>query len=222
MSMESMRRPLSSRLIAFLTGAALLAGLAAAACGGGGQPESAAGERITDPARVPTATPMQNPVLYRIQGNQVILEGGSQAAITPVGGTATATPRKTYTVKAGDTCSAIAAAEGISLDALIRANPAACDNLRVGDSLIIPAPTPTPVTGTAGGLTSNPTVRPTPTVPRSSGGSSGSSGKVYVVKPGDTCADIAASYGVTVQQLIAANGLTADCLLQVGQEVKIP
>ncbi len=216
-----MRRSLRRRSAALLAGL-VGAGLIAAACGGGGQPESASGERITDPARVPTATPMQNPVLYRIQGNQVILEGGSEASITPVGGAATPAPRKTYTVKSGDTCSAIAAAEGISLDALIKANPTACGNLRVGDALIIPVPTPTPVTGTTGGLTSNPTVRPTPTVPRSSGGSSGTSGKVYVVKPGDTCADIAASYGVTVQQLIALNGLAADCLLQVGQEVRIP
>jgi len=208
------------RLIAAAAALALAAGLAAA-CGGGGQPESAAGERITDPARVPTATPMQNPVLYRIQGNQVILEGGSPAALTPTGGASTPTPRKTYTVKPGDTCSGIAAAEGVSLDALVRANPTACNNLRVGDTLVIPAPTPTPVTG-AGGLTSNPTVRPTPTAPRSSGGSSSGSGKVYVVKPGDTCADIAASYGVSLQQLIAANGFTPDCPLQVGQEVKIP
>jgi LysM repeat protein len=201
---------------------ALAAALLAAACGGGGQPESAAGERITDPARVPTATPMQNPVLYRIQGNQVILEGGSPAALTPTGGASTPTPRKTYTVKPGDTCSGIAAAEGVSLDALMKANPTACNNLRAGDTLVIPAPTPTPVAGGTGGLTSNPTVRPTPTAPRSSGGSSSGSGKVYVVKPGDTCADIAASYGVSLQQLIAYNGFSPDCPLRVGQEVKIP
>ncbi|PFG75273.1 LysM repeat protein [Tepidiforma thermophila] len=210
------------RLTAAAAALAMVAGFFAAACGGGGQPESAGGERITDPARVPTATPMQNPVLYRIQGNQVILEGGNSASLTPTGGASTPTPRKTYTVKPGDTCSGIAAAEGISLDALIKANPTACDNLRPGDSIVIPAPTPTPVAGGTGGLTSNPTVRPTPTVPRSSGGSSSGSGKVYVVKPGDTCADIAASYGVSLQELIAANGFSPDCPLQVGQEVKIP
>ncbi len=211
----------SPRAIAALAGAALAAALFAAACGGGSTPESAGGERITDPARVPTATPMQNPVLYRIQGNQVILEGGTPAAITP-SATTTATPRKTYTVQSGDTCSDIAAVQGVSLDALIRANPTACDNLRVGDVLTIPVPTPTPVAGGSGGLTANPTVRPTPTVPRGSGGSGSASGRVYVVQAGDTCADIAASYGVSLADLIAFNGFSADCPLRVGQEVKIP
>lgn len=216
-----MHRPTHPRTIILLGLAVLLVGLVAAACGGGGAPESASGERITDPARVPTATPMQNPVLYRIQGNQVILEGGTPAAITP-SATTTATPRKTYTVQAGDTCSGIASAQGVSLDALIRANPTACDNLRAGDVLTIPVPTPTPVTGGSGGLTANPTVRPTPTVPRGSGGSGSVSGRVYVVQAGDTCADIAASYGVSLADLIAHNGFSADCPLRVGQEVKIP
>lgn len=201
---------------AVLVGAATLL---AAACGGS-SPEPASGQRVTDPALVPTATPMQNPVLYRFQGNQVILEGGTPAAITPAAGN-TPAARKTYTVKSGDTCSAIAIAEGISLDALIKANPTACDNLHVGDTLTIPVPTPTPA-GPAGGLTSNPTVRPTPTTPPSSGGTSGSSGKTYTVRSGDTCADIAASYGVSVADLIRVNGLSSDCLLQVGQVVKIP
>jgi LysM repeat protein len=196
----------------------LVAVLALAACGGAADQEPAAGERITDPARVPTASPMQNPVLYRLQGNQVILDGGEQAAITPV---AAPTPaaRQTYTVEAGDTCYSIAAAQGVPLEALIRANPAACDNLRIGASLTIPAPTPTPVTG--GGLTADPTVRPTPTVPRSPGGTPGT-GTVYIVRAGDTCSDIAASYGVSLAQLLAHNGFGPDCPLQIGQEVKIP
>lgn len=209
--------PMARTLLALGLGLAALSGLVAAACGGG-SPEPASGERITDPARVPTATPMQNPVLYRIQGNQVSLQGGDPAALTPVA-SPTSAARKTYTVKSGDTCSAIAAAEGISLDALVRANPTACNNLHIGDTLIIPAPTPTPAAG-SGGLTSNPTVRPTPTVPRATG--TAGSGKVYTVQPGDTCADIAASYGVTIAALIAANGLNQDCLLRVGQEIRIP
>jgi len=43
-----------------------------------------------------------------------------------------------------------------------------------------------------------------------------------VVKPGDTCADIAASYGVSISEIITLNGLADDCPLQIGQEVKIP
>lgn len=198
----------------------LATGLLSAACGGGGSPEEEAnGQRITDPARVPSSTPVQNPTLYKIQGNQVTLVGGDTSQLTPVSGN-TPTTGKTYTVKAGDTCSAIAEDQGITLDALIKANPTVCDTLNVGDVMRIPAPAATP-TQASGGLTSNPTVKPTATR-TPGGGGTGSSGKTYTVGSGDTCADIAASYGVTVADIIALNGLSADCPLQVGQVVKIP
>lgn len=197
----------------------LLIGAVAAACGGDGSPEeSGSGERITDPARVPSSTPVQNPTLYKIQGNQVTLVGGDSSQLTPVAGN-TPTNTQTYTVKSGDTCSQIAADHGVTLDALIKANPTVCDTLNVGDVMRIPsAAAPTQ---TSGGLTSNPTVRATATT-SSGGGTSGSTGKTYTVKSGDTCADIAASYGVSIADIIALNGLPSDCPLQIGQEVKIP
>ncbi|MCK9521015.1 MAG: LysM peptidoglycan-binding domain-containing protein, partial [Dehalococcoidia bacterium] len=95
-----------------LTGlAALLAGVILVACGGGGGEEAGdgPGQRITDPALVPTSTPMQDPVLYKISNDTITTEGGASATVAP--GTA-ATPRagrKTYTVESGDTCSGIAA-----------------------------------------------------------------------------------------------------------------
>jgi LysM repeat protein len=49
------------------------------------------------------------------------------------------------------------------------------------------------------------------------------SGKEYVVTQGDTCADIAGSYGVSVSALIQLNRLDADCTtLQIGQKLQIP
>lgn len=198
----------------------LAAGALSAACGGGGGPEEEGdGQRITDPARVPSSTPVQNPTLYKIQGNQVTLVGGDTSQLTPVAGK-TPSAGKTYTVKAGDTCSAIAADQGVTLDALVKANPTVCDSLKVGDVMRIPSAAATP-TQTSGGLTSNPTVKPTATK-TPGGGGTGSSGKTYTVKSGDTCADIAASYGVTVAEIIALNGLSPDCPLQVGQVVKVP
>ncbi len=198
----------------------LFAAVAATACGGGGSPEEEGnGERITDPARVPSSTPVQNPTLYKIQGNQVTLVGGETSPLTPVAGNTPAANSKSYTVKSGDTCSQIAADHGVSLDALVKANPAICDTLAVGDVLRIPA-APAAPTQTSGGLTANPTVRATATATSSNGGGSG--GKTYTVKSGDTCADIAASYGVSIADIIALNGLSSDCPLQVGQVVKIP
>ena len=183
-------------------------GITAAACGGGGTPEPADGARITDPARVPSSTPIQNPVLYRIQGNQVTLVGeGTSAELTPVTG-ATPTGRTTYTVQAGDTCFGIAVDQGVTLDALTTANPNTdCGNLQAGDVLVVP--------GGSGGASTPGVSTPQPT--QSSG-----SGETYTVGPGETCSDIAASYGVSVSDIISLNGLDSDCNLQVGQVVKIP
>ncbi len=203
-SMSRMRR-LTFAAIAL---AGMSVGLLAAACGGGGPAEPADGARITDPARVPSSTPIQNPVLYRIQGNQVTLVGdGTTAELTPVAGN-TPTGRTNYTVQAGDTCFAIAADQGVSLDALLTANPNAdCGALQAGDILVIP--------GGTGGASTPGASTPQPT--QSSG-----SGETYTVGPGETCSDIAASYGVSVSDIISLNGLDSDCSLQVGQVVKIP
>lgn len=64
------------------------------------------------------------------------------SATTPrAGGRETGDSGKTYTVAAGDNCSAIADANGVSLDALLAANPAInsdCTNIDIGDVLKIP------------------------------------------------------------------------------------
>jgi LysM repeat protein len=79
-------------------------------------------------------------------------------------------------------------------------------NLRAGDILRIPTPA-TPVTTTvSGGATPKP-----------------GAGKEYKVQANDTCDAIAKSYGVSVADLIARNGLDANCQkLQIGQVLKIP
>jgi len=44
----------------------------------------------------------------------------------------------------------------------------------------------------------------------------------YTVRAGDTCAGIGASFGVSIQSLITQNNLSPDCVLSVGQVLKIP
>ena len=184
---------------------------AAGACGGGsGDGGAANGQRITDPAKVPSSTPVQNPTLYQITGDEVILSGGQSAKITPTG--STPTTAKTHVVKAGDLCGTIATQFGITVDELQKANRAMdCSVLRIGDQLKIPAKTaaPTVAGGSTGGLTSNPTTKP--------------SGRTHTVKQGDTCADIATNQGVKTADLIAKNALDANCLnLKIGQILQIP
>jgi len=180
--------------------------LLSAACGGDSGPGAGTGERVTDPAKVPTSTPIQNGVLYQLRGSQIITQGGSTTAVP--GASQTAGPR-TYTVVEGDTCSGIASKLGVTTQDLLAANRTinqGCTNLRVGDVLRVPS-------GTAGGSTPvGATSTPRP-----------GSAREYTVKSGDTCSGIAGSYNVTVADLIRVNGLDPDCrTLQVGQVLKIP
>lgn len=74
------------------------------------------------------------------------------------------------------------------------------------------APLPTPTTPSVIVITATPT-----------GGSGGGSGQVvyYTVVQGDTLTSIAARFGVSVQAIKTANGLTSD-LIYVGQVLIIP
>lgn len=177
-------------------------------CGGGGEMEKS-GERITDPARVPSSTPIQNPTLYRIQGNDVLISGGASGQITPI---AASTPAATdYIIKSGDFCSTIAANNKITLEELQKANRNIdCAALKIGDKIKIPsAAVATPTRAT---LTGNPTAKP------------GTGNKSYTVQSGDTCAGIAQSQGATVQAFLTANPtINGDCSnLKVGATVTIP
>ncbi len=179
-----------------------------AACGGGEETPGGDGIPVTDPARVRTATPLQNATLYHIQGDVVSTSGGI-ATVTPVSGGGAS--GRNHTVVSGDTCGGIAAKYGITLEELRRVNRTIdtnCTNLNVGDILRIPG-AGTPTAGGGSGTLATATPRP-------------GSGRTYTVKSGDTCADVAASYAVTVAALISANGLTQNCDLQIGQVLRIP
>jgi LysM repeat protein len=188
-------RALHTLLLALLAGAGLLV-----ACNSGGGGEE--GPRISDPALVPTATPVLEPLTFRLRNDQIeITAGGSTNP-----GTSGQEPR-THTVAANETCQEIADLYDITLDALLRANRGideGCTNLREGEILRIPSPPVTPGVGPG-----TPTPRP--------------SGDEYVVESGDTCADIAAAFGVSADDIIALNGLDADCAtLQPGDVLQIP
>ena len=49
-----------------------------------------------------------------------------------------------------------------------------------------------------------------------------SSGPIYIVQPGETLTSIAARFNVTLDELMAANGITNPNLLNAGQELVIP
>jgi LysM repeat protein len=182
--------------------------LFAAACGGGGDDGAGTGARITDPGRVATATPLQvdKATTYQIKDGVVSSPAGSGTVTGGTGGSTAGQPQ-THVVASGDTCAGIAERYGVSTDELLKANrfiDANCTNLRVDDPIRIP------------GVTVQATPRPgtTPT--------GGSGAKTYTVVGGDTCAAIAASFGVDVNALISLNGL-GDCTgLKIDQVLRIP
>lgn len=114
----------------------------------------------------------------------------------------------TYTVQPGDTLSAIAARFGVTVTAVAEANHIVNPNLiNVGQVLTIPgasddsAPAPAPDSD------------PEP-APAESG--------TYVVQAGDSLAQIAAGYGVTVAAVAQANGINNPNLIYPGQVLAIP
>lgn len=188
--------------------------VAVTACGGGDPtgsgPEPGSGQ-LTDPAAVPSSTPIAGGLTFLIRDNGVQAPGGASTTVAG-GSTPVTTNRGTYTIKDGDICSTIADELGVTVDELLAANRGAdCSALIPGTELRIPntaAATPVPTTTRASGQAT-----PTP------GGAGG--GTQYEIQPGDLCVDIAASYGVTVEALVAANDLDCDNL-RLGQVITIP
>jgi LysM repeat protein len=133
---------------------------------------------------------------------------------------ATASAAFEHVVAPGESLSAVAAADGLSVDQLAAANGlSSASQLTAGTSLAIP-----PQTGDAT-ATSSPSDSSAPAqssaVATESSSSSSTSGGGYVVAPGDTLSAIAARYGVSVDALAAANGLDPAGLLPAGDTLSI-
>ena len=204
----SMAGMLVRLLLPALIAAAGLALFAAAACGGGGDAPAKSGV-VTDPEKVPSATPVTGTpaAVYQITNDRVVI---ITASTPSANGTAAGNVR-TYKVKAGDTCGTIASELKTTVEALIRANRTInedCSNLKIDDLLRLPV-TATP---TAGATTGRVTSTPKPGTARE-----------YTVRAGDTCSDIAANQKVDVTALIQLNNLDANCTnLKIGQVLKVP
>jgi LysM repeat protein len=121
-----------------------------------------------------------------------------------------------YVVLKGDSFHKIAKANGVSLKALMDANPGVDSaKLKVGQiiqvpagaepSAIVSASVPEPAKATAS--------RPTVTKSKAQ--------RHYVVKSGDTLGKIARTHGTTVHAIKVANGLSSDRLV-LGQNLKLP
>lgn len=164
-------------------------------------------------------------------GQRILVPGKSAAAPTrkpapkPAAKPAT-TPATTYTVRVGDSLSAIAAKHRVSLAALVSANRITNPHLIFpGQRLQIPGtataqpttkpaakPAPKPVAKPAPKPEAKPAPKPpvTPAV------------TTYTVQPGDSLSAIAARHGATLAALIAANDIADPALIFPGQQISVP
>jgi len=125
-----------------------------------------------------------------------------------------------YIVKPGDTLRSIAAANGTTIAAIVRANSLANpDMIYPGQKLVIPSQGGATSSGGSSAATHTPTSAPVSPTP---GSDSAAAGVYYTVQLGDTLASIGAAYGVSASAIIAANSIDNPDLIWVGQKLLIP
>lgn len=108
----------------------------------------------------------------------------------------------TYTVRDGDTLTAIAKRSGTSVRAIAADNALADPSrIRAGQVLRLPSAAP---------------AAPQAAVPAAPAAAT------YTVRTGDTVSAIAARHGTTVQAVVAANGLDARAFIRAGQTLVLP
>ena len=224
MSPAATARQVALRRAAASTGATLA--LTAVVVGGGGSPAHAddrytvrSGDTVSHIARragtsvaaIAAANALADP--SRIYAGQVLTIPTAPAAVAPAPVAPAPAPAPvpattTYTVRSGDTVSAIAAKFGTTVAAVVTAN--GLDSrafIRAGQPLTIP------VAGTS---------TPPATAPAPAPAAAPVATATYTVAAGDTVSAIATRYGTTVAAVVAANGLDSRAFIRIGQSLTIP
>jgi LysM repeat protein len=154
-------------------------------------------------------------------GQVIKLPANIAAQSTTSGGEAApaATSGAKYTVKSGDSLSAIAARNGTTVSALRQANNLRSDTLQVGQTLIIPGvSSPVSAPANSGYSPAPATSRPAPTI----SGDASTTTIEHTLKSGETLGGLAKRYGVSVDQIMAANNITDARKIRAGQKLVIP
>lgn len=157
-------------------------------------------------------------------GQQLILSKGSVTPLPTNPAPATATPATpatptpsgttVYTVKSGDTVSKIAATYGVSTASVLNLNGLSWSSIIYPKQQIkIPA----------GGNAAPATTPPASPAPAGTSPAPATcTGVSYTIVSGDTVTKIANKFGVSVQQVLQANGLGLNSLIFAGQALNIP
>ena len=217
----------------FLLIAVLALGATLVACS---DEDPEAPEETATATAIPTATP------YAVEPEPIIVGGVAGSEPTPPGATG---DEITYVVEPGDALETIAQQFGVTVEAIVELNGLEdAATIFAGQELLIPAggTVSTPPGEPTAEPTSEPTAEPTeepeptaepteepdatpePTEEPEPTSTPPAGGQVYVVQAGDSGLAIADAFGVTIEALAEANGMTVAELdnLQIGQEIIIP
>lgn len=144
-------------------------------------------------------------------GQVLVLAGGAAAAAPAPAPAPVAAAAVVDVVRAGDTISAIARRNGVSIAAVFSANGLGWSSIIYpGQKIAIPgaaAPTPAPAPAPAA---------PPAMVPVAA------TGAAYTIRAGDTISAIAQRHGVTTAAVLSANGLSRASIIYPGQTLTIP
>lgn len=139
-----------------------------------------------------------------------------------------------YTIVKGDTISAIAARFGVSTQSVLSANGLGWSSIIYpGQSIVIPGTpasvtNPAPATPDTGVIDITPVVDVTPIQEPSAPPAPAPAppaapvSTTYLIKSGDTVTSIAAKFGVSIQSVLDANGLTRSSIIYAGRTLVIP
>lgn len=150
--------------------------------------------------------------------------GVASAAPAPPAATAgagTIAADMTITVRDGDSLVGLSHRHQIRLSALLRANSLELTSIiHPGDTLVIPAGATLPAnSGSARTLTTSTGASPITSTVASTPATSSSD---YFVQAGDALAGIARRHGVSLGELVRANGMSVTSLILPGQRLQVP
>lgn len=150
--------------------------------------------------------PQQPPVTTTLQPVQPL----PPATVTPAAPPAPSAETKEYVIASGDTLGALSHRNGISLKALLDANPGINPKkLKVGQKVQIPAGASSVASAASPGAAA-------PDMAAASGDTT-----TYTVKSGDTLSKIAKSNHTSFKKIMALNDLKTTSI-KVGQKLKVP
>ncbi|MEC5192315.1 MULTISPECIES: LysM peptidoglycan-binding domain-containing protein [unclassified Arthrobacter] len=151
-----------------------------------------------------------NTIIY--PGQKIKLGGQATAPAVPAAPATPAAPSSSYTVKSGDTLSAISGRHGVKLSEILSWNGLNMGSIiypgqkiRIGGGSAAPAPS-APATPSA----------PAPVAPAATPAPAS-----YTIKSGDTLSGIAARNGVKLADLLSANRLSMSSIIYPGQKLAL-